>query len=146
MAYRGRYKVVNKAKYAGDHTKVTYRSGLERTLMRYLDLHSDVITWSSEEVIVPYRSPVDNRIHRYFVDMFARIKQADGSFVDLLIEVKPRSQCQPPVKKLKKTRRYISEAMTWSVNAAKWAAAKQYAEARGWRFVVMTEKEIQGIS
>lgn len=114
--------------------------------MRYLDLHSDVITWSSEEVIVPYRSPVDNRIHRYFVDMFARIKQADGSYVDLLIEVKPRSQCQPPVKKLKKTRRYISEAMTWSVNAAKWAAAKQYAEARGWRFVVMTEKEIQGIS
>lgn len=88
---------------------------------------------------------MDNRIHRYFVDMYAKIKQADGTFIELLIEVKPKSQCQPPVMK-KNRRRYISEAATWGVNAAKWQAARQFAEARGWRFVVMSEREIQGIS
>jgi hypothetical protein len=114
--------------------------------MRYLDLHSDVLAWNSEEVIVPYRSPVDNRMHRYFVDFWVRMKDADGNIGHLLVEVKPLAQCREPVKKSRATRRFLMEVRTWGVNKAKWAAAKGYADSRGWRFVIMTEKEINGIS
>ena len=147
MAYRGTYKPINTAKYKGDPTKITYRSGLERTVMRYFDLHSDVLFWNSEEVIVPYRSPIDNRIHRYFVDFWVQKRDAEGNIGCLLIEVKPLAQCREPTKpKTRTTRRFLTEVQTWGVNKAKWAAAKAHADARGWRFVIMTEKEINGIS
>ena len=145
MAYKGKYKPVNVEKYMGDPTKVTYRSGLERTVMRYFDLHKDVMSWGSEVVIVPYRSPIDNRVHRYFTDFVATFRDAEGKLSTLLIEVKPLSQCKEPVKKTRKTARYVREVQTWGVNKAKWQAARAYADARGWRFVVMTEKEINGL-
>ena len=114
--------------------------------MRYLDLHTDVLAWNSEEVIVPYRSPVDNRMHRYYVDFWVRLKDAEGNIGHLLVEVKPLAQCREPVKKSRASRRFLMEVRTWGVNKAKWAAAKAYADCRGWRFVIMTEKEINGIS
>lgn len=146
MAYRGKYKPINISKYAGDPTLITYRSNLERKVMRYFDLHKDVIAWNSEEVIVPYRSPIDNRVHRYFVDFWVKMVDVEGNVKQLLIEVKPLSQCKEPVKKTRVTRRYLAEVKTWGVNKAKWSAAKAYADARGWRFVIMTEKEINGIA
>lgn len=146
MAYRGKYRVKNVVKYKGDPTKVTYRSGLERKVMNYFDLHRDVIEWNSEEVIVPYRSPIDNRMHRYFVDFYVKMKDAEGNVSVMLVEVKPLAQCREPVKKSRVTRRYLTEVRTWGVNKAKWSAAKAYAESRGWRFVIMTDKEINGIS
>lgn len=146
VAYKGRYKPVNVSKYMGDPTNITYRSGLELKLMRYLDLHQDVLGWSSEEVVIPYRSPIDNRMHRYFCDFFVRMRDADGNIGHLLVEVKPLAQCREPVKKSRASRRFLMEVRTWGVNKAKWAAAKAYADSRGWRFVIMTEKEINGIS
>lgn len=136
---------MNPIKYNGDPTNITYRSGLERTVMRYFDLHNDVISWSSEEVIVPYRSPIDNRVHRYFVDFWCSTKTADGTINQLLIEVKPLGQCKEPVKKARKTQRYLRDVQAWGVNLAKWKAARSYADARGWRFVIMTEKQINGL-
>jgi hypothetical protein len=114
--------------------------------MRYLDLHKDVLEWNSEEEIVPYRSPIDNRIHRYFTDFWVKMRDAEGNISCMIIEVKPLAQCREPVKKTRVTRRYLTEVRTWGVNRAKWAAAKVYAESRGWRFVIMTDKEINGIS
>lgn len=146
MAFRSKYSPINVSKYKGDPTKITARSNLERKFMRYLDLHSDVLEWNSEEVIVPYRSPIDNRMHRYFTDFWVKIKDAQGNQSVMLVEVKPLAQCKEPTKKSRVTRRYIKEAQTWGVNRAKWAAAKSYADARGWRFVIMTDKEINGIS
>ncbi|AMQ66009.1 head completion protein [Stenotrophomonas phage vB_SmaS-DLP_6] len=146
MAYRGKYKPINTSKYNGDPTQITYRSNLERKVMRYFDLHKDVLSWSSEEVIVPYRSPIDNRVHRYFVDFWVKMVDVDGNVKQLLIEVKPLAQCKEPVKKTRVTRRYLSEVQTWAVNKAKWSAAKSYSDSRGWRFVIMTEKEINGIA
>lgn len=146
MAYRGKYKPIQPSKYNGDPTQITYRSNLERKVMRYFDLHKDVLSWSSEEVIVPYRSPIDNRVHRYFVDFWVKMVDVDGNVKQLLIEVKPLAQCKEPVKKSRVTRRYLGEVRTWGVNKAKWSAAKAYADSRGWRFVIMTEKEINGIA
>jgi hypothetical protein len=146
MSYKGKYRVKFPGKYKGNPNDVTYRSGMELKLMNFFDLHTDVLEWGSEIIVVPYRSPIDGRMHRYFVDMFARIKTKDGKESVLLIEVKPEKQSRPPVKKSRVTRRYIMEVKTWGVNQAKWEAASAYAEKRGWTFVVMGEKDIAGLT
>ena len=111
--------------------------------MSRLDRDPNVIWWQSEETIVPYRSPVDNRIHRYYVDFTARLKTPNGGTRTVLIEVKPASQCKPPpLMEGRKTKRYINEVMRWGVNAAKWKAAREYCKDRGYEFIIMTEKEL----
>jgi hypothetical protein len=142
MAYKGYFKPINPQKYKGNPSNIIYRSGWELKLMAYLDKHPDVIQWSSEEVIIPYRSPIDGRIHRYFPDFYVKKKNIDGSIETSLIEVKPAAQTKPPIKKTKITRQYINEVTTWGVNEAKWKAAKEYCDDRKWSFLIFTEKEL----
>jgi hypothetical protein len=110
--------------------------------MDYLDRHPDVVQWSSEEFCIPYRSPVDCRIHRYFPDFKVKKKLPDGKTETLVVEIKTLCQSIPPAKKEKTTKRYIREVMTYGVNEAKWKAAKSFCEERKWKFMVMTEKEL----
>ena len=46
--------------------------------MRYCDLNESVYQWQSEEIIIPYKSPIDNRIHRYFPDFFIKYTDRNG--------------------------------------------------------------------
>lgn len=138
MSSKGRFKPKNPQKYKGDPTNIVYRSGWELKLMGYLDAHEEVVQWASEEFCIPYRSPVDNRIHRYFPDFW--VKKNDGSI--MVIEVKPAVQAEPPKQPSRMTRRYVSEVFEYGKNQAKWAAARDYCDDRGWQFVVMTEKEL----
>jgi hypothetical protein len=101
-----------------------------------------VVEWSNEEIVIPYLSPVDNRWHRYFPDFFVRVLNKNGLREAMILEVKPKSQSQPPVKKTKITRKYINEVMTWGVNEAKWKAADVYCNERGWKFRVITEEHL----
>ncbi len=141
--YKGFYKPQNPEKYKGNPTNIEYRSGWELKLMQRMDADPNVIWWQSEETIIPYRSPVDNRIHRYFVDITARCRTSDGRTKTFLIEVKPASQCQPPpIMEGKKTKKYVSEVMRWGVNSAKWKAAREYCKDHGYEFIIMTEKEL----
>jgi hypothetical protein len=146
MSYKGRFKPKNYKKYKGDPTNVIYRSLLERRFMVYCDLNSNVLEWSSEEVVVPYVSPLDNRIHRYFVDFWMKYRDRDGNIKSVLIEVKPHSQTSPPKKKEtpngKPTRRFLNEVATWGVNQAKWNAATEYCKDRNWEFKIITEKHL----
>jgi hypothetical protein len=140
---QGFFKPSNPIKYKGDPTKIEYRSGWELKLMSRLDRDPNVIWWQSEETIIPYRSPIDNRIHRYFVDFTVKSKDINGGTKTRLIEVKPASQCRPPpLMEGKKTKRYINEVMRWGVNSAKWKAAREYCKDRGYEFIIMTEKEL----
>ena len=143
---QGFFKPKHPEKYKGDPTNIVYRSGWELRLMSYFDVHSDVIWWSSEERIIPYRSPVDNRVHRYFPDFLVYLKTRNGKNETVLIEVKPKAQTQPPKAKAagKNSKRYLTEVMTWGVNEAKWKAAEDYCKDRGWRFMIMTEDHIYG--
>jgi hypothetical protein len=142
MAYQGYFKPINPQKYKGNPSNIIYRSGWELKLMAYLDKHPDVIQWSSEEIVIPYRSPIDGRVHRYFPDFYVKKKNIDGSIETSLIEVKPAAQTKPPVKKTKLTRQYINEVTTWGINEAKWKAAKEYCDDRKWSFLIFTEKEL----
>lgn len=103
------------------------------------DQSADVIAWASEEVVIKYISPVDNRVHRYFIDFLVVNKQKQVT----LIEIKPYAQTQPPVeKKGKNKKRLVEEICTYMVNQAKWEAARAYAASKGWTFRVITEREI----
>lgn len=111
--------------------------------MMYLDQHKDVVSWGSEEVIVPYRSPIDGRMHRYFVDFIVTKINKEGKKETSLIEVKPAAQTVAPmIQENKRSKRYINEVMTWGVNQAKWHAAKEFCDDRGWAFHIFTEKEL----
>jgi hypothetical protein len=146
-AYKGKFMPNNPHKYKGNPANIVYRSRWELKLMADLDKHPDVLEWSSEEIVVPYISPMDNKIHRYFVDFWVKKKNYSDSKVEVvLIEVKPKGQCVPPkVQSGKPTKRYLNEVHTWGVNSAKWKAATNYAKDRGWKFIIMTEDDL-GIS
>lgn len=138
MSSKGRFKPKNPQKYKGDPTNIVYRSSWELKLMGYLDAHDQVVQWASEEFCIPYRSPVDNRVHRYFPDFWVR--KTDGSIV--VIEVKPAVQSEPPKQPKRMTRRYVNEVFEYGKNQAKWKAAREYCADRGWQFEVFTEREL----
>ena len=140
--HQGKFKPKNPSKYKGDPTNIVYRSGWEMKLMMYLDKHQDVIWWQSEELFIPYRSPVDNKLHRYFVDFVAKVKKSDGRIETIMIEVKPAKQTIAPNKPKNPSKKYISEVFTYGINSAKWKAAESYCKDRGWVFQIFTEKEL----
>ena len=142
MAYKTKYKTINPSKYIGNPTNIICRSLWERRGCKYLDYNKNVITWGSEEVIIPYYSPVDKKNHRYFPDFIAEIKTNNGDIKTYIIEVKPKKQTIPPPKKKKSTRSYIKECLTYSVNEAKWKSAKKYCKQKGWNFIILTEDTI----
>lgn len=139
MFHKRKYKPIHPEKYIGDPTNIVMRSSWETKFALWCDKNSAVLNWSSEETIVPYVSPVDNRAHRYFIDFKIKIKTKDGSIKTYLVEVKPDAQTRPPIPPSRKTRRYIQEVMTWGVNEAKWKAATTYANDRQWDFIILTE-------
>ena len=139
---KSKYKPQYPNKYKGDPTNIICRSSWERKFARYCDLNENVLEWQSEEFCIPYRSPIDNKVHRYFPDFFIKYKDANGRIKSSLIEVKPLRQCAPPPKPKRQTKKYLGEAFEYAKNQAKWAAAKEYCKDRMWEFKVLTEKEL----
>lgn len=139
--YSGKYKVKNPQKYMGSATDVIYRSSWELKFMNWCDNDKSIIKWSSEETIIPYRCGTDNRLHRYFVDFKIQVKTNSG-IKTYLVEVKPSAQVTPPKYPGRKTKRYLTEAMTFVKNQSKWEAAKEYCRVRNWEFKIITEKDL----
>ena len=142
MAYKGKYKPLRPYKYKGNPTKVTYRSLWERKFMQYCDDNMNVLEWASEEMFVWYKSPVDNRAHRYFPDFYIKVRESTGVIKKYIIEVKPKRQTKPPAKPKRQTRGYLREAFEYAKNKAKWKAANEWCLDRGCEFKVLTEKEL----
>ena len=142
MAYKGKYKVRAPYKYKGNPTKVIYRSLWELKFMTYCDTNINILEWGSEEVYMWYRSPVDNRAHRYFPDFYIKVKESDGQIKKYIIEVKPQRQTKPPTKPKRQTKGYLREAFEYAKNQAKWKAANEWCLDRGFEFKVLTEKEL----
>lgn len=139
---QGLFKPVNPKKYIGDPTNIVYRSGWEKRVMDWLDTNTNVVRWGSEEIVIPYVSPIDNKLHRYFTDFYVEAVGRDGETRKMLLEVKPKSQTQEPKKPQRTTKRYITEVMTYGVNQAKWKAAEDYCRHKGWEFRVITESDL----
>jgi hypothetical protein len=142
MAYKSRFTPKNPQKYSGDPTNIICRSSWERRVCIYLDENPSVVEWSSEEIVVPYISPVDNKKHRYFPDFLVKIRKADGTTKTMMLEVKPKHQTTEPKVQKRKNKKYLTEVMTWGVNQAKWRYAREYCLDRGWEFKIITEQEL----
>lgn len=129
----------NPNKFIG--TKAVYRSGLELKFMRFCDNNPNVIKWSSENVVIPYISPADGRVHRYFVDNFVAIKEGT-EIKKYLVEIKPYRQTMAPTTKYKKREHLIYEQQMYAVNQAKWASAREFCAKKGLEFLILTEKDL----
>ena len=110
--------------------------------MVYCDKNENILEWGSEEVIVPYRSPIDNRYHRYFPDFYIKVRESTGKITKMIVEITPYKQCIEPKVQKKKTKGYIYEVMEYAKNQAKWSAAKEWCLDRGYEFKVLTENEL----
>lgn len=135
---QGRFIPLNPKKYMGDPTNIIYRSSWELKLLKKLDESPNVLAYASEEVVIPYYSPVDGKMHRYFVDFLVVSK----SKVVTLIEVKPYAQTQPPKVSNRKKQTVINETITYAVNQAKWKAAEEFCKKKGWVFKIVSEKDL----
>ena len=140
--YKGRYRIENIKKYKGDISDVIYRSSWELKFMKWCDSNSSVLEWGSETVIIPYRSPVDNNVHRYFVDFYIKIQDKDKKILKYLIEIKPEKFTKPPPIPQKQTKRFIQEVFNYGINQSKWKAASTFCDDRGWKFLVLTERDL----
>jgi hypothetical protein len=142
MSYKGKYSPSFPQKYKGDPTNIIYRSLWERKFMVYCDTNESILEWGSEEIALPYRSPIDNRVHRYFPDFYIKVREQTGQIKKYIIEIKPKKQTVEPKIQKKKTKAYIYEVVEYAKNQAKWKAAEEFCKDRMWEFKVLTEDEL----
>ncbi len=138
MRYQGKYRPTYSGKYKGDPNNIIYRSSWEYKFMKWCDITSSVQEWGSEEIIIPYISPVDGKRHRYFPDFYVKIENRK-----YLVEVKPFRQTLEPKTQKRNTKRYINEVVTYHINKAKWKAATEFCKDNSWEFMLITEKELK---
>lgn len=142
MSYKGKFRPKNRKKYNGNPSEIIYRSLWELKFMNYCDNNNKIVKWSSEEIIIPYRCPTDNKIHRYFPDFYIKYKDVKGKLHEKVIEVKPAKQVKEPKIQKRKTKKYLTEVFTYAKNKAKWEAAEDFCKDRSWEFQILTEKEL----
>jgi hypothetical protein len=106
--------------------------------MVYCDRNDDIIYWASEELAIPYFSPIDKKVHRYFPDFIIKTKQGKR----FMIEIKPAKYLKPPKPGKRKTRRFFGEQVEFIRNQSKWKAAVKYCEDQNMQFKIFTEKEL----
>ena len=132
---QGKYLVQESAKYVGSK-EPTYRSSWELAFMRMCDTHPNITKWASENVKIPYRSPLDGKYHHYVPDFMIQYTDRDGHNHVELIEIKPSTQTT-----LRNARTQV-DAIQTAVNAAKWTAAQEWCQRTGIRFKVINEDQI----
>lgn len=151
--HQGYYKIVNPDKYVGNPGDIQYRSSYERSFCYFCDFSPRVKHWASENIKIPYKG-LDNKTHTYYMDYYVEFHTTseDMPTVIWLVEVKDSKEVtsEPPKPPLKESVRamnnYMKTLKTWGTNQMKWAAAKQYAESRGWHFRIITEHDLTKLS
>ena len=136
------YKPSHPEKYQGNPNNIVCRSSWERKFCHWCDHNENILRWASEEFSIPYVSPVDNRVHRYYPDYLIEVKDTGGKVKKYVVEVKPKKQTREPKKPARTTKTYINEVKTYAVNQAKWKAASEFCLDNGVEFKIITEDEL----
>jgi len=143
------YTPINKEKYIGKTQRAVCRSSWEVKMCQWCDNNPMIIEWASEPLSIPYidRTQKDYKgmpkKRRYFPDFLCKILNKDGDIDIWLIEIKPYKETIPPKKGKNKSRKtQVYEAKTYSVNQSKWKSAENYCKKRGWKFKILTEKQL----
>ena len=144
MAYSGKFRPKNPHKYRGNINNIVWRSTWELKLLKYLDSNSSVKEYASEEIVIPYHSPIDNKMHKYYVDFYVVYEAPDKTTKKYLVEVKPHIQTIQPIQPKRITESYNKSIMTYITNQCKWKAAKKFCEMNGLEFLVLTEYHLFG--
>jgi len=139
---KSKYKPSYPQKYQGNPNNIICRSSWERKMCRWCDLNENIISWASEEFSIPYVSPVDNRVHRYYPDYLIKVKESTGKIKTYVIEVKPKKETAPPKRPKRQTKSYLYECQMYAVNQAKWKAATEFCLDNGVEFKIITENEL----
>lgn len=140
--HQGRFHPRNPQKYLGNPNNIIYRSSWELEFLRWCDKTPNVLEYASEEFSIPYLSPKDNRVHRYYPDGFIKVKEDNGLIKKYVIEIKPKNQVEAPKKKARVTKSYINEITRYAVNQAKWKAARNFCKDNLLEFKIITEDEL----
>jgi hypothetical protein len=138
---QGKFTPKNPLKYVGDVNNIIYRSGWEKFFLNWCDNNHQVVKYASEELIIPYTSPIDYRTHRYFPDFMMIVQPNTGPSKKVLVEIKPHKERFPPTGK-RKTKALNEAVMTYHVNQAKWAAAEKWCTKNGFVFMVLDEYDL----
>jgi len=138
---QGIFRPRHPERYKGSQP-ILYRSSWELKFYRWCDNNSNVISWGSESVVIPYQSPLDGKIHCYFVDGVLRLKDKNNKIHNYLVEIKPLKQTLPPNPNRKKTKSLLREQYMYAVNIAKWQAAKVWCDKNNYKFKILTEKDL----
>lgn len=136
---KSKYKPKHPEKYVGDVNSIQMRSSWERKFAIFLDTNPNVLNWGSEQNPIIYFSPVDNNTHKYYPDFMFVVKESSGEIKKYMVEIKPHAQTKPPVPRSRKTKQYLNEMATYTVNTAKWNAANTWCEKNGFVFMVIDE-------
>lgn len=140
--HQGRFHPQHPEKYQGDANNIIYRSSWELHFFQWCDRNDNILKYAAEEFSIPYVSPLDGRVHRYYPDALVEMKRPNGEIKKYLIEIKPKRQTIPPVKKDRVTKTYINEVKTWAKNEAKWKAASEFCLDNGVEFKILTEDDL----
>ena len=139
---KSKYRPTYPQKYKGNPNNIICRSSWERRFCHWCDMNQNILEWGSEEFSIPYISPIDNRVHKYYPDFIIKVKESSGQIKTYVIEVKPEKQTKEPVKKSRVTKSYIYEVTTYAVNQAKWKAANEFCKDRLIEFKIITENDL----
>jgi hypothetical protein len=142
MFHKRKYYPKHPEKYSGDLNNIIMRSSWETKFAVWCDNNPSIVRWSSEETVIPYTCPTDNKLHRYFIDFKIRVKQTNGKEHVYIIEIKPSKQTRPPKYPGRRTKKYLAESYGFMKNQAKWDAAQKWAKSRGYEFMIITEHEL----
>ena len=132
---KGTYIPKNPQKYIGKRNP-TFRSSWEMRVMMFLDENKHITHWASESISIPYRSPLDGKIHQYIPDFFVVYENKSHQIKAEIVEVKPKSQTSLTEAK---TRHDKLHAI---VNQAKFLSATAYCKQHGYVFRVISEDSI----
>lgn len=138
---KGFYKPRHPEKYKGNVNRIVFRSSWEMDFCKFLDNNQRIIEWASEPFSIPYIKPTDNRVHKYFPDFWVKYLNQEGKVVQEVIEIKPLSQQIPPTFTGKSKKQQLYEAITWSINQAKWTSARTFCTKYGMNFRLLSENQ-----
>ena len=101
MAYSGLYKPLHPKKYRGNPSRIVYRSLWEKKYMKYCDHTASILEWGSEEIIIPYRSPIDNRVHRYYPDFYIKVREKAEGYLSTSLKLNQKNKLNPLMVKIR---------------------------------------------
>ena len=138
--WKGVYTPKNPEKYIGDNiNNIQYRSNWELQVMLFFDDHPNCIGWGSEVITIPYKNPLTGKMSRYVPDFLVIYVDRNNEKHVELIEIKPAKESPLYEGRVNRVTKLYQ-----AINAAKWMAASKFCAQKGWKFKVMTERELFG--